>query len=127
MSAANVPQSAGKDARVLCPGGCGHGWPHDERWGCLAEVGEGGSGSVADAVFCGCRCTGAMRFFLAGCEITGEQAEAFEKQGRAKVVMGGSGVVPERYRQPGESRDEWLRPWMALEPTPLPPVRSADS
>jgi hypothetical protein len=34
---------------------CGHKFPHDERWGCMAEVGEGGSGSVSDSVFCKCK------------------------------------------------------------------------
>lgn len=36
-----------------CPD-CGHALPHHERWGCMSEVGDCGSGSVADAVFCKC-------------------------------------------------------------------------
>lgn len=34
---------------------CGHRLPHNPRWGCMAEPGDNGSGSVADAVFCKCR------------------------------------------------------------------------
>lgn len=60
-----------------------------------------------------------LRWFLDGCEITQEQAEAFERQGRAKIVRGGSGVVPEEFRQPGETREQWLSPWGDLRSTML--------
>lgn len=114
------PNSAEIDAGTPCPA-CGHRWPHDDRWGCLAELGDSGSGSVADAAFCKCRCTGQMRYFLDGIEVSEDTARSVESEGQAHVTMGGSAVVPERFRQPGETRDEWLRPWMALETTPTTP------
>lgn len=42
------------DPEVQRCSACGHSLPHDPAFGCMDEVGDAGSGSVADAVFCKC-------------------------------------------------------------------------
>ena len=37
-----------------CPD-CGHKSNHDPKWGCMAEIGDGGDGSVSQITFCKCR------------------------------------------------------------------------
>lgn len=55
-----------------------------------------------------------LRYFIDGIEVTEDEAVAAEQEGRAKVSRGGSGVVPVEFRKPGETEDEWLRPWLAM-------------
>jgi hypothetical protein len=69
----------------------------------------------------------ALRYFIDGQEVT--EAEAFdaEDRGTAKVAKGGSGVVPEDLRQSGETREQWLRPWLAMQSTSVIPPGSGAS
>ncbi len=68
-----------------------------------------------------------MRYFLLKedsyyYEITEDSAKGLESNGLAHVSRGGSGVVPEEVRQPGETRDQYMCPWLVMEPGPTPPV-----
>lgn len=55
-----------------------------------------------------------MRFFIDDEEVTEQVAIDAERYGAARVACGGSGVVPEVLRQPEETREQWLSPWMLL-------------
>lgn len=55
-----------------------------------------------------------LRYFIDGQEVTQADAIAAETAGTAHVAMGGSGVVPQHLRAPGETEAEWLSPWMEL-------------
>lgn len=55
-----------------------------------------------------------LRCFIDGKEVSVEEALAAEEAGTAMVVQGGSGVVPEKLRQLGETEDQWLRPWLQM-------------
>ena len=56
-----------------------------------------------------------MRFFIDGVEVTEDYAKASEANGTARVQMGGSGVVPPSLRKEGETREQFLVPWCAME------------
>lgn len=56
-----------------------------------------------------------FRYFIDGVETTEEAVHEAEDSGRARVVRGASGIVPEHLRQPGETREDWFNPWMELE------------
>lgn len=55
-----------------------------------------------------------FRYFLDGVEVSEEECLAAEDAGTAKVTRGGSGVVPENLRQPNETRDDWINPWLEM-------------
>lgn len=55
-----------------------------------------------------------FRYFMDGVEVSEAEAIAAEKAGTHKVARGGSGVVPEELRSEGETREDWLNPWMEL-------------
>lgn len=62
----------------------------------------------------------AMRYFIDTTEVSEAVARRAEERGAASVAQGGSGVVPERLRQPGETPEEYLRPWILLTSPPGP-------
>ncbi len=67
-----------------------------------------------------------MRYFLIenSCmsEISKSAAKSMENNGFAHVIQGGSGVVPEHCRQPGETEEQYLAPWLVMTLGPAPAV-----
>ncbi len=57
-----------------------------------------------------------FRYFIEDTEVTEADVLAAEAAGTHEVVQGGSGVVPERLRQPGETREDWINPWLIMKP-----------
>jgi hypothetical protein len=63
-----------------------------------------------------------MRYFIDGVEVTEQDAKDAELAGTAQVMQGASGNVPERLRQPNETREDWFNPWMEFETIDGAPV-----
>lgn len=59
-----------------------------------------------------------MRYWIGAAEVTATQASTAEHLGTARVARGGSGVVPEELRAPGEGPADYLVPWLQMEPLP---------
>ena len=68
----------------------------------------------------------AMRYFIDTVEVSEADAFDAERRGTALVAQGGSHVVPESLRVPGETPQQYLRPWVLLHTAPASNGESRD-
>lgn len=63
-----------------------------------------------------------IRYFIDATEVSEDVAKRAEARGAAHIIQAGSGVVPAHLRSPGETRVDYLRPWILLAARPALPA-----